>query len=476
VTADAQCRITVLGGHRQVDLAVPAAAPITTFIGTVAGLCGAESNDTLPSAWSLGPVTGGPFAPERSLAELGIVDGQVLYLRDVIADEYADPVVRDVGERIAEVAHKGLRYRWDAATRTITVMAFGLGWLFTALVVLALRHQASSTSLTGIAVTAGLVLPALAWVAGERRWPVPPRLREALALIAVPMLVFAAWMMISAHWYAHSRALDTVVSETRATPTGLTLASMAGAALVGAFLAYVASPGVTTCAVLFAAGSATVLCGVLAMARAGEVESASVVAVAVFGLLTAAPVTVSWMVPFAYRRVLARAAPDEERAGQGDDAVADAVHAAATLLVLWSGVLAAVLAAALVAMAASRSPYAAAAAGCLGLALLLRAGAARLVTEVVPVSLAGATGVFTLLTVGPGHLGWPGWTAKASIGLITAALLAYGLRRLFRPGLTRAQRPRWLTECSSLLGGTSVALALATSGVLSVFVELGHHI
>jgi hypothetical protein len=266
------------------------------------------------------------------------------------------------------------------------------------------------------------------------------------------------------------------MSETRATSAGLTAASVVGAALVGAFLAYVATPGVTTCAVMFAAGVGTVLCGALAMARAGGVESASAVAVVAFGLLTAAPMTASWMVPFAYRRALARVAPDEEPADQDGDAVAVAVHAATTLLVLWGGALAAVLAAALVAMAASRSPYAVAAAGCLGLALLLRAGAARLVTEVVPVSLAGAMGVFTLLVAGPGHLGWPGWTAKAAIGLIAAALLAYGFRRLFRPGLTRGARPRWLTECSSLLGGISVPLALATSGVLSRFVELGHHI
>jgi WXG100 protein secretion system (Wss), protein YukD len=473
VTADVHCRITVVGGHRQVDMAVPAAAPITAYIDTVAGLCEAVSNDTLPSAWSLGPVTGGPFAPERSLAELGIVDGQVLYLRDVIADEYADPVVRDVGERVAEVVDRGLLGRWDAAARTMTVMAFGLCWLFTALVVLALLHLASGTALADIAVTAGLVLPALAWVAAERRWPAPSRLREAFALSAVPMLVFAAWMMIAVHWHAHSRALVTIVSETRATPAGLMLASMAGAALVGAFLAYVASPGVTTCAVLFAAVVATVLCGGLALARANGIESASFVAVVAFGLLTAAPITASRIVPFAYRRAMA---PDEEQDDSDHDAVTDAVHAATALLVLWGGALAAVLAVALVAMAASRSGYAVAAAGCLGLALLLRAGAARLVTEVVPVSLAGATGVFTLLAVGPGHLGWPAWTGKAAIGLIAAAALTYGLRRLFRPGLARASRPRWLTECSSLLGGISVPLALATSGVLGVFVDLGHQI
>ncbi len=475
MTVDEHCRITVVGGHRQVDLAVPADAPITAYIDTVARLCAAESNDTLPAAWSLGTVTAGPFAPERSLAELGVVDGQLLYLRDVIADEYEDPVVRDVGEQVAEAVEGGLHHRWDATARTITVMAFGLGLLISSLVVLALRHQASTSALADIAVTSGLVLPALAWVAAERRWPVPSHLREALALSAVPILVFAAWMIFTAHWHAHSRALHALLSETGLTETGLTAAVMVGAALVGALLAYAATSGVTTCAVLFATAVAAVLCGVLAAVRAGAVESASAVAVVAFGLLVAAPTTVSWMVPFACRRPRARLHAGEEHADQDEDAVAAAVRAATTLLVVWVGGLAAVLAAALVPMAASRSPYAAAAAGCLGLAVLLRAGAARLVAEVVPVGLAGAIGLFTLLSVGPGHLGWPGWTAKTATG-IAAGLLTYGFRRLFRPGLARAARPRWMTECSSLLGGISVALALATTGVLSRFVELGHHI
>jgi type VII secretion integral membrane protein EccD len=475
VTVDEHCRITIVGGNRQVDLAVPAEAPITDYVDTVARLCAAESNDTLPAAWSLGTVTEGPFAPERSLAELGIVDGQVLYLRDVIAAEYADPVVRDVGEQVAETVEGGLHHRWDAAARTITVTALGVGWLIASLVFLALRHQASTSALADVAVTAGLGLPALAWVAAERRWPVPSHLREALALSAVPILVFAAWMMIAAHWPAHSRALHAVLSETGLTAAGFTAAVTVGAALVGALLAYAATSGVTTCAVLFATAVAAVLCGVLAAARAGAVESASAVAVVAFLLLVAAPMTVSRMVPFASRRPRARLHADEEHADTDDDPVAAAVRAATTLLVVWGGGLAAVLAATLVPMAASRSPYAAAAAGCLGLAVLLRAGAARLVAEVVPAALAGAIGLFTLLLVGPGHLGWPGWTAKATIG-IAAGLLIYGFRRLFRPGLARAVRPRWMTECSSLLGGISVALALATTGVLSRLVELGHHI
>ncbi len=463
---DEHCRITVVGGHRQVDLAVPADAPITTYVGTLARLCGQESNDILPPAWSLATAAAEPFAPERSLAELGIVDGQILYLRDVIAEEFAEPVVYDVGERVTEVAD-GILRRWDPRTRTITVMVCGLGWLIATLIVLASRRQVSGAVLADSAVIPGLVLPALAWIAAERRWPVPLRLREILALSAVPALALAGRVLASSHVLARMDSRHAIM-----TAGGLTLAATICGALIGAFLAFTASPSVTTSAVLLAAALVALLAAGLAMLKASGVESAAVVAVAAYALLTITPRTVSWIVTFADRTAAMRMPAEED-----DEPLATAVRAATTLLVLWSGGLAAVIAAALVALAASRSPYAAAAAGCLGIALLLRAGAVRLVAEVVPVGLAGAIGLFTLLLVGPGHLGWRTWTAPVFVGVIAAGLLIYGFRRLLRnPELPPVARPRWLTGFSSVLAGGSVALAVATFSAFSRFVELGHHL
>jgi hypothetical protein len=476
VTADEHCRITVVNGRRQVDLAVPAGAPITTYIDSVASLCAVSSNDMLPAAWSLGTVTEGPFPPERSLSELGILDGQILYLRDVIEDEHSDPVVRDVGERVAEVAEGALTRGWDAPGRTIAVTALGLGWLVGALVVVAFRSQASAGAVADIAVIAGLVLPSLAWVAAERRWPVPPHLQQGLALSAEPVLALAGLLITAPNWHSRSHAMQAFLTGTGLTEAGLTAAGVAAGALAGAFLAYVATPGVTTCAILFATGVAMMLSGVLAAARAGRAESATVVAVVMFGLLTAAPMTVSQIVTFAYRHARARFATGEERGDEDDAVVAAAVREGTALLVLWGCALAAVLVVVLVLMASSRSACAVAAAGCLGLALLLRGGAARLVAEVLPVGLAGATGLFTLLLFGPGHLGWPGWVAPFAAFGIPAGLLIYGFRRLFRPGPARGERPRWLTDLSSMLGGISVPLALAMSGALGHLAALGHHI
>lgn len=464
---DEHCRITVVGERRQVDLAVPAAAPITTYVNTLARLCDQQDSDIMPAAWSLATAMNEPFAPERSLAQLGVVDGQILYLRDVVAHEFDEPVVHDVGERVSEVAERFLERRWDVRARVVTVMAIGLCWLVAVLVVLASRGQPAGSVLADVAVTAGLVLPSLAWVGAERRWPVPSRMREALALTAVPLLALGGRVLAASAWSAG-------MGRSGITEAAFTTYALVVGALAGALLAYFAAPGVAAGAVLLVAVVAAVVGCVLVLLGANSVESAAVVALVAFVLLTITPLTVSRLVAFAYRRANAR-----RPAGENDEAVvSDAVRAAMNLLVVWTCGLAAVLAALLVPLAASNSPYAAGLAGCLGLALLLRAGEGRLVAEVVPVGLAGTAALFTLLVVGSGHLGWADWIAPTCACLTAAVLLVYGYRNLMRrPELpSSSAHPRWLSSVSSLLGSVSVGLAVATFGTLDWFVDFGQRL
>ncbi|GAA4612915.1 hypothetical protein GCM10023195_55660 [Actinoallomurus liliacearum] len=76
---DEHCRITVVGERLQVDLAVPADAPITSYVNTLAELCAQPEADVMPAAWSLALPTGEPYSPERSLNQLGIVDGHLVH-------------------------------------------------------------------------------------------------------------------------------------------------------------------------------------------------------------------------------------------------------------------------------------------------------------------------------------------------------------------------------------------------------------
>lgn len=465
---DEHCRITVVGEQRQVDLAVPVRAPITTYVGSLARMCAQADSDIMPAAWSLATVAHRPFDPERSLAEMGVVDGQILYLRNVIAEEFADPVVYEVAERVAEVAEATLERKWDASARTMTLMAVGLTWLVGTLIALAARRQAATASLDDLSFVVGFVLPVLAWLAVERRWPLPVRLREALALTSVPVLALAA-LLPAGHWIARTgRAHPSV------TTAGLTVAVLLLGALVGALLAYWAAPGATSCTVLVTVTVAALLGVVLAAARADALEAAACTAALAFWLVTIAPAAVSRIVAFEYRRAAERATDDAPRT----DTVPEAVHVATTLLIVWSAILVAVAAAALVPMAASRSPYATAAAGCIGLALLLRAATVRLLAEAVPLVFAGALGLFTLILVGPGHLPWPGWPTTAVTGAVAVAVPLYAIRRLMRrPRRTAIERPAvWTAGLASVFGGIALALAVETFGLYSRVVELGHHL
>jgi len=254
---------------------------------------------------------------------------------------------------------------------------------------------------------------------------------------------------------------------------GLTAAALVVGALIGASLSCISVPGELSYVVLLTALVAAALGVALAAARASLGQSAAVGAVVGFALLTVAPVTAARLVAFAERRARVGGAADRT----DEDPVEAAVRRAATVLVGWSAALAAALGTALVPAAASRSGYCAAAAGCVSLALLLRAGAARLTSEVVPLLLAGAVGVFTLLAVGPGHLGWPGWISSAGTVLIGTLLIVYSLRRLLRPPNRPAtSQPSWMSGLGSTLGGTGAALAIAALGAFGWFVHLGRHL
>jgi type VII secretion integral membrane protein EccD len=449
---DDHCRITVVGERRQVDLAVPAGAPITSYISSVTRMCDQEDGpDVLPAVWTLATPAGGAIAPEWSLREVGIADGEILYLRDIAADEFTDPVVHDVGEKVTEVAEGFLDHAWSARRRTVTIMAIGLCWLVAALVALTVRSGNAPGGLVDVSLTLGVALPGLAWVAAERDWPVPPALGTGLALCAVPSLALAASMVFSSDGAA---------------------AAVACGALVGSLLAFAAAPGVLTGAVVLAAAVGAVIGLIVGTASAGLTQGAALAAAFVFALLTVVPATVTRLVAFAQRRIDARR-PAEEN----DEALASTVRSANYLLVGWNGTLCSVLSAALVVLCVSPSKAANSEACCVAVALLMRSGSARLAAEVVPVVAAGAAGLFTLTLTAPSHLGWP---ASASAFLACTAgtgLVVHAFRRLIRrPELPALPRPAWFTGFGSVLGGVAFAMAIGTFGVYGRLVELGQHL
>lgn len=187
-----RCRITVVGKRRRVDLAVPARAPIAEYLPALTRMCGQESDETLPAAWSLAPAGDRPFPPSISLLEAQVVDGATLYLRDLVEGETDGPLITELEDMVSEVGDQG--ERWNSRHRALTIAGIGAGGLVASLAALVL--SAPDSPLTGfVAIVSGFALAFIAGIATRRGWPVPERLRLAVALAACPVLALAGYAL-----------------------------------------------------------------------------------------------------------------------------------------------------------------------------------------------------------------------------------------------------------------------------------------
>ena len=117
---DGRSRVTVIGARRRVDVALPAGAPIGEYSAGLAGLCGQDSHRALPPAWSLAVAGAAPLPLSASLADSGVVDGQVLYLRDLARHLGEEMTVEDIPELIAGEAESQRRGGWPRALVVMT--------------------------------------------------------------------------------------------------------------------------------------------------------------------------------------------------------------------------------------------------------------------------------------------------------------------------------------------------------------------
>jgi hypothetical protein len=79
--------VTILGRQGRTDLSISAHVPISEVIPEVVDLCVGWEGQAPGARWAMGPAGDEPFAPELTLADLGVVDGVILELWDM-----ADPV------------------------------------------------------------------------------------------------------------------------------------------------------------------------------------------------------------------------------------------------------------------------------------------------------------------------------------------------------------------------------------------------
>ncbi|MDG3016287.1 type VII secretion integral membrane protein EccD [Speluncibacter jeojiensis] len=119
------CRVSILGEHTQMDIALPASVPVAALVPELVTLVESRRSDldrTAPDTavrryWTLQRIGQAPFNDSRTLSELGVRDGDLLLLRpESVAD--MPPLFDDVIDAVALVGDERYR-RWTAQSARV---------------------------------------------------------------------------------------------------------------------------------------------------------------------------------------------------------------------------------------------------------------------------------------------------------------------------------------------------------------------
>lgn len=162
-TDPALCRVSVLSGRTQVDVALPADVPVASLVPELAGLLlrnqfGEPERvpDDLAVRWTLGRV-GQPVLDEtRTLTESGIHDGDLLVLRSEGTAELPT-VYDDVIDAVAGITRREFRSWSTTAARWVGVIAFLVAVTVSAVLTVVASWSGHRYDLGGVAFAAFVV-------------------------------------------------------------------------------------------------------------------------------------------------------------------------------------------------------------------------------------------------------------------------------------------------------------------------------
>lgn len=355
----------MVGAGRRVDVALPSESPIGEYVVGLADLCGQTGGGVVAPAWSLAPAGELPWPVETSLAEAGVADGQVLYLRDSADDPGTAPVVEDIEELVASDARE---HRADTGHRGVLTVWLGAGWVTLAAAVVALRRPGGGlVAAVGLALVA-IVLLALGWALNQKRASLPASACLAVSLCAAPCLA----------------AVGGLVGQSLG--GGLFWCGVVVGANAGALMALAATPEPAVLAVEVPLALAGAVGVVLALLHADGTQTAAAAAVSALAMVALARPLAGLVAAWSARmpKDAAGVAPTTARL----------MLRARQLLALILATPAVALVVALPALAVSGDPWALGLAGTAGLALVVRARQVGFTAEVVPLGAAGAVGLF----------------------------------------------------------------------------------
>jgi type VII secretion integral membrane protein EccD len=134
-------RVTVVGPHRRIDLALPAQSPIAELVPQLVRMAGIAAYPAAPAGWVLSRLGSSPLEGATTVATAGICDGEVLYLNPaetapapMLFDDVVDAIARAVEVRPG-VWRPEVSRRVGAAVAGLVfggiatlIGAAGLGW------------------------------------------------------------------------------------------------------------------------------------------------------------------------------------------------------------------------------------------------------------------------------------------------------------------------------------------------------------
>ncbi|MEV0617187.1 type VII secretion integral membrane protein EccD [Nonomuraea sp. NPDC050404] len=148
----AQCHVTIVGPRRRADLALPADIPLPNVLPGLLRALGEVGGDAASApGWTLQRPGGAPLDLGQSLGALGVLDGEILYLRP--REAALPPALYDDVADVVATGVRGGRGVWSAAHTRIVGASGAMGLLVLGAFGLALSGMPGLT----IMIVAGLL-------------------------------------------------------------------------------------------------------------------------------------------------------------------------------------------------------------------------------------------------------------------------------------------------------------------------------
>lgn len=220
------CRVSVIGGNTQVDMALPASIPVANFIPDVVALIASRNPDLSEhddggaqlhaQHWTLARLGHEPIEPHRSLTEADVFDGELLVLRTVDTVE-APALFDDVIDAVARLTESSFR-GWSSEIAGRAGLAAAIaGSIGAALLLVVTAAQGRGLPAGGVGLGVGLLT--LVAAALTARFYAEPRAATALSLCGLVLSGTGAAVLVPGGVGAPQLLLGCAVTLLLAVPT-----------------------------------------------------------------------------------------------------------------------------------------------------------------------------------------------------------------------------------------------------------------